>query len=214
MPCRSQFGNQILGRQSAIQQTGKLAKGGTLEQALQQYGGTAGQTAVSRFGEGFNTVTDQLLASTKAAMDAAYRAERTSVLGRLDKIQQETSDKITTLAKAVEDQFTVVGENITEVFDAAKTEVVDVLNRILAGLSSASTPSSVAPSVIPASPDDVPGIGHTGCAPIQEGATAPVPGDVHIHLDGATIFGYDQFARRVAEAQAQNARRAGPWAVA
>ena len=31
----------------------------------------------------------------------------------------------------------------------------------------------------------------------------------YIDLRGATIFGYDEFARRVAEAQAQNAGRSG-----
>lgn len=36
----------------------------------------------------------------------------------------------------------------------------------------------------------------------------------YIDLRGTTIFGYDEFARRVAEAQAQNARRAGIWATA
>jgi hypothetical protein len=36
----------------------------------------------------------------------------------------------------------------------------------------------------------------------------------YIDLRGATIFGYDEFARRVAEAQAMNARRAGIRAVA
>ena len=36
----------------------------------------------------------------------------------------------------------------------------------------------------------------------------------YIDLRGATIFGYDEFARRVAEAQSMNARRSGIRAVA
>jgi hypothetical protein len=36
----------------------------------------------------------------------------------------------------------------------------------------------------------------------------------YIDLRGATIFGYDEFARRVAEVQAINARRSGIRAVA
>jgi hypothetical protein len=39
-------------------------------------------------------------------------------------------------------------------------------------------------------------------------------GGAYIDLRGATIFGYDEFARRVAEAQAQNARRSGALAPA
>jgi hypothetical protein len=37
-----------------FQESGKLLQGGLLEQALLQYGGSAGQTAVSRYGQGFN----------------------------------------------------------------------------------------------------------------------------------------------------------------
>ena len=41
------------------------------------------------------------------------------------------------------------------------------------------------------------------------GGEGPQTTGPYIDLRGATIFGYDEFARRVAEAQAQNARRAG-----
>jgi hypothetical protein len=44
-----------------FQQSGKLLQGGLLEHTIQQCGGTAGQTAVSRYGQGFNTITDQRL---------------------------------------------------------------------------------------------------------------------------------------------------------
>ncbi len=33
-------------------------------------------------------------------------------------------------------------------------------------------------------------------------------------IQNGSVFGYEEFARRVAEAQAQNARRAGIWATA
>jgi hypothetical protein len=39
-------------------------------------------------------------------------------------------------------------------------------------------------------------------------------GEILPDLRGATIYGYDEFARRVAEAQAQNARRSGVIAIA
>jgi hypothetical protein len=44
-----------------------------------------------------------------------------------------------------------------------------------------------------------------------QGANAPDPGTSRPYIDLriAVIFGYDEFARRVAEAQAQNARRSG-----
>ncbi len=44
--------------------------------------------------------------------------------------------------------------------------------------------------------------------PAVEGRQTAGP---YIDLRGAVIFGYDEFERRVAEAQAQNARRSG-WA--
>ncbi len=186
-----------------FQKTGKLAKGGVLEQALLQYGGTAGQTAVDRYGQGFNTVTDQLLSSTKSALDAAYRAERSSVLDALTKVEQETAERITSLMKAVEDQFAVVGSNIAAALDAAKTEVVDVLNKILAELSSdsntgdaSSTGSDAVGTDIPAPADNT-----------DSGAGNSTGNEVHIHMAGATIYGWDDFERRVAEAVVRNSRR-------
>jgi hypothetical protein len=72
-----------------LQQTGKLSRGGLPEQALTQYGRSAGQAAVFRYGQGFNTITERLLAGTKAAMDSAFRRERT---GALDILKKAASD--------------------------------------------------------------------------------------------------------------------------
>jgi len=49
--------------------------------------------------------------------------------------------------------------------------------------------------------------------PVLDGEGRQTTGP-YIDLRGATIFGYEEFARRAAQVQAQNARRAGIWAVA
>jgi len=190
-----------------FQQSGKLLQGGLLEQALQQYGGSAGQTAVSRSGQGFNTVTDQLLAGTKAAMDAAFRTERTGILDILKQAAGDITKQVGDITKPIEDQFTVVSENIQTAFQAAAAAAIAELDKILAKIEEI---KNAAKDIVPE--PVTPGAGDT--LPVEPGPAEPVPPaeasqGTYIDLRGATIFGYDEFARRVAEAQAMNARRAG-----
>ena len=198
-----------------FQQSGKLLQGGLLEQALQQYGGSAGQTAVTRYGQGFNTVTDQLLAGTKAAMDAAFRTERTGILDILKKAAGDITKQVGDITKPIEDQFTVVSTNIQTAFQAAAAAAIAELDKILAKIEEIKTatkdivPAPETPgNEEPVSPE--PGSGETIPNMVEaQGLTG-----AYIDLRGATIFGYDEFARRVAEVQAINARRSGIRAVA
>ena len=197
-----------------FQQSGKLLQGGLLEQALLQYGGSAGQTAVSRYGQGFNTVTDQLLAGTKAAMDAAFRTERTGMLDILKQAAGDITKQVGDITKPIEDQFTVVSTNIQTAFQAAAAAAIAELDKILAKIEEIKTATK---DIVPV--PETPG-GET--VPEEPGSGETIPNMIeaqgttgaYIDLRGATIFGYDEFARRVAEAQAQNARRAGIRAVA
>jgi hypothetical protein len=197
-----------------FRETGKLARGGLLEEALSRYGGSAGQTAVSRYGEGFNTITEQLLSGTKAAMDAAFRSERTGVLDVLKKAADDITAQVSDITKPIEDQFTAVSANIRTAFQSAADAAIAELDRILAKIDEIGKSTSEMLDNIAGS--------ETGTATTEPGrsnlqepvtigggrqATGP-----YIDLRGATIFGYDEFARRVAEAQTQNARRSGALA--
>jgi hypothetical protein len=190
-----------------FQDSGKLLQGGLLEQALSQYGGSAGQTAVSRYGEGFNTVTDQLLAATKAAMDAAFRNERTGVLDILKQAAGDITTQVGNITKPIEDQFTIVSTNIQTAFQTAAAAAIAELDKILAKIEEIKDATKdIVPEPV------TPGAGDT--QPVEPEPVEPVPTaeawqGAYIDLRGATIFGYDEFARRVAEAQALNARRSG-----
>jgi hypothetical protein len=102
-----------------------------LEKALKTYGGNEGQLAVERYGQGFNTITEGLLNTTKQAMDEAYQAAIKDALDYIGTAQKETSDKITTLTMAIESQFTIVSKNITDAITDAKTAVVDALEKLI-----------------------------------------------------------------------------------
>ena len=99
-----------------FQQTGKVPVGGTLYQGIQQYGGNAGQVALDRLNQGFNTITPTLLADTYTRMQDAYQKEITSALDYLGSVQRETVDQIEALDQSINN---------------AKQAVVDVLNAIL-----------------------------------------------------------------------------------
>ena len=122
-----------------FQQSGKLLQGGLLEQARLQYGGSAGQTAVSRYGQGFNTVTDQLLAGTRAAMDAAFRTERTGILDILKKAAGDITRQVGDITRPIEDQFTVLSTNIQTAFQTAAAAAIAELDRILAKIEEIKT---------------------------------------------------------------------------
>ncbi len=102
-----------------------------LRKALLAYGGDEGKTAVERYDQGFNTITQGLLDTTKAAMDEAYQAAVKDALDYIGTVQQETSDKITTLTEAVESQFTIVSNNITDAIGDAKTSLIAELDKLI-----------------------------------------------------------------------------------
>jgi hypothetical protein len=86
---------------SGFEQTGRLTKGGILEQSLWQFGGGAGATALSRYDQGFNTITPGLLDMTKTAMDAAYKAERAMAMDYLKGIADTMQSEIQTVSEAI-----------------------------------------------------------------------------------------------------------------
>jgi hypothetical protein len=111
-----------------------LQAGGALENALLEFGGAAGRIAVERYYQGQNTITQGLLDSTKAAMDKAYQDQIKSALAYIGTVEKETVDKMNTLIESI---------------NAAKSEVVQVLDRILAALTGSTSPegSSAGPNV-------------------------------------------------------------------
>ncbi len=160
-----------------------------LEQALLQYGGSAGQTAVSRYGRGFNTVTDQRLAGTKAAMDAAFRTERTGILDILTRAASDITKQVGDITKPIEDQFTVVSGNIQTAFQAAATAAIAELDRILGEIEEIkdATKDLVPTPVTPGAGDSLseePNPTELRTIPEPQQATG-----AYIDLRGATIFG-------------------------
>jgi hypothetical protein len=114
-----------------------------LEKALKTYGGEEGKLAVERYAQGFNTITEGLLNATKQAMDEAYQAAVKDALDYIGEAQEETSDKITTLTTAVEEQFTIVSKNITDAITDAKQSLVDELEKLInAAVRSGNNPAS------------------------------------------------------------------------
>lgn len=146
-----------------FQKTGKLNS--TIEVALQQFGGAAGQQALAQYAQGFNTITSALLASTKTAMDVAYQRQITDALSYLGTLQQSTNQEITNLTQAVDDQLTLVGDNLkTAISDAAQAVVdqIKLMMQALTGMTSTGqpstpgTPTGVSPGP---SPEPPPGTG-------------------------------------------------------
>jgi len=119
---------------------------GSMLRALGEYGGSEGRAAVEKYREGFNTVSPELLESTRAAMDQAYQSAIRDALSYLGTVEKETADKITTLTAAVETQLAAAGDGISGAIDRAKTEVVDALNRMIVTLVSTKNAEN-APSV-------------------------------------------------------------------
>ncbi len=147
-------------------------------------------------------------------MDAAFRTERTGILDVLKQAASDTTKQVTDITKPIEDQFTVISGNIQTGFQSAATGAIAELDKILAKIEEIKTatkdlvPTTVTPGGSETLPQE-PGPNEPGTVPESQQATG-----AYIDLRGATIFGYEEFARRVAEAQVHNARRAGTWAVA
>jgi len=202
-----------------FQQSGNLSA--YLKQALAQFGGTAGSTALERYAQGFNTVTSSLLEATKAAMDQAYQTAVKDALDYLGTVQQETADKMLTLIDAI---------------NATKIDIVDSLNIMIARLTEIA--ANTAPIVEGGGEDIVPDegdnrgdgferrpdefemiphaasggyVGKTGLAVIHQGETV-VPANqgsitVNINLNGPIYA--DDIENKVAAAWDAVWRRSG-----
>lgn len=132
-----------------------LVPGGTIEQAIRQYGGQAGLTALDNYAKGFNTITPALLQSVKTAMDADYQAKIKSALDYLGTLQRTTNDKITALTTKITDQLRVVQNAIVDALNTAKSEVVTELQKMLVELQRIS--GSTSPAGTTTAPEENPG---------------------------------------------------------
>jgi hypothetical protein len=175
---------------SDFKSTGKLTD--PMKQALLQYGGEAGQTAVSRYGQGFNTISDNLLAQTKAAMDVAYQTEIKGLLGDLADAETKTTSEITTLTTAVTDQFTIVGNKIADAITAAANAVVAEIDVMIGVINHGTTTPAT-----PGGGDTVPVGGDTSVNPDNGGKGDLPPITVNINGD---VYGNADFDSRVAQA--------------
>jgi len=179
---------------SQFQSSGKLIKGGVIEQALLQYGGTAGKTAVERYGEGFNTISAGLLAETKAAMDKAYQDKVKDLLGDLNKAETQVKSEIERLTEAVTTQFDAVGQKITDAIAAAATLVTTEIDTMLHNLKYGVTTVTPNGNTIPGGT----GIGDNGTVPGDNNGDTKIP-DITINING-DVYGNADFDARVAQA--------------
>jgi hypothetical protein len=179
---------------SNFQSNGRLTD--TMRQALLQFGGSAGQTAVSRYDQGFNTISSQLLADTKAAMDQAYQNQVKGLLGDLTDAENRTTSEITRLTDAVTTQFDAVGNKIADAIAAAATAVSAEIDVMLHNLKTGNTVT------------DTTG-GNTGTVPGGNGGdTVPDNPDtggkgdlppITVNING-DVYGNADFDARVAQA--------------
>jgi hypothetical protein len=111
----------------------KLDKGGLIAQGLLQYGGAAGAEALRLyFDEGINTITPDLLKKTGGIIDAAFKAERDTVLKYLADVADPLMDMIDDITGRLTTQFDIVSANITAAFELAKSKVIGILDEIYA----------------------------------------------------------------------------------
>lgn len=198
-----------------------LEKGGILEQALWKFGGAGGTTALQNYASGFNTITPDLLAATKAAMDASYQSAIKSTLDYLGTAQKETADKIGTMTTAVTGEFDAVGKNISDATAAAAKDVIGELDLMLQALNQIIANTAPAGSGIGADAVDVPAAASGGLVRVHdqeavldrdqtrnllrnEGGAGPT-----IILQGP-IYGWNDFVEKVREAGIDLKRR-GAW---
>lgn len=105
-----------------FQQTGAMSSG--IQQALSQYGGAAGSTALSRYASGFNTITPGLLSSTYERIQQAYQSEISNALSYLGAVQKDTSTQLDIMTSEIETakqdlvtELDLILQKITEVAD-------------------------------------------------------------------------------------------------
>lgn len=209
---------------SDFNRTGKLVRGGVLEQALYQFGGAAGTTAIERYRSGFNTITPGLLDQTKAALDKAYKDELKTSLGYLRDIEKKTNDEISALNDTVDKQLELVRTNVVDALDKSRTEIVAELNLMLDKLSeiATNTAPAAAPVITPPAPTTTTDTGDGGAGDTIGGfpgreeysfaSTAPSY-MVNVTVTGDN-YGIDSLARRltnvVEDALTDIRRRGGP----
>ncbi len=179
---------------SDFQSSGVLTD--AMRQALIQYGGTAGQTAVSRYDQGFNTISSGLLADTKAAMDQAYQDKVKELLGDLATAQDKTTSQIQTLTDSMMGAFDTVGNKISDAISAAATAVVAEIDVMLQNLKTANTGADASgntgvPVVGTGGAGDTGDNGDTGSQPKMPTVNVTINGDV---------YGADDFNQKVAQA--------------
>lgn len=195
---------------SQFQQTSTLAPQGLLEQALSQYGGAAGATAISNYAAGFNTITPLLLTDTFDNLQAAYQDQITKTLDYLNQFRSQTVQKITDLDATIND---------------AKKSVVDELDKILASLDQIVSNTALSPTVptapvtiteagnpvVPANPDltniaiplPTPGRGAT-----QWPSPAPQYQTVHIHMENSVFYSPEEWEDKLEQGLISLRRRA------
>lgn len=172
---------------------GALGGGPVSEQLLgilSEYGGAAGQLAVGRYAQGFNTITAQLLESTNAAMTAAYSEEVQSALDYLAEIGEQTTSEIQQLMDVMENELSIVSENIVNALNEAREELVAALNDVILALYRNPELENNPPYQFPAGTTDI------TPTPAQTG-TSYYPQFVF----NGDIYGYDDFVARIGDAQ-------------
>ncbi len=105
-----------------------------LRNFLLTYGGGAGASAVAKYEQGFNTITQGLLNLVGQNIEAKYQDEVKSLLAYLGEVQESTNDEIVNLNTAIEDEFEIVSGNITEALDTAKMAVVGTIDAMIASI--------------------------------------------------------------------------------
>jgi len=167
----------LIGMKSAMegaQPFGKLTD--TLRQALLSYGGSEGSLAVERYGQGVNTLSADLLASTRDAMNQAYLDSVKDALGYLQTAQDETVDKMTA---------------ITDAINASKMDIVAELDKILYAITGTSGNQGVITNPVNS---------HGGATPEQYMQLLRSGQSGQPIVINGNIYGWDDFVAKVRQA--------------
>ena len=103
---------------------------------LSQYGGEEGKIAAENLLNGVNTVSDQLLATTKANMDAALAKEKESMFDYLDEAEQGLKDRAESIKQSMQAEFDAVATSIEEAFNSARESAITAIDDIIERLAS------------------------------------------------------------------------------
>ncbi len=181
-----------------------------LQDALAKFGGDEGQLALQMYKQGFNTLTQDLLDKTKAAMDRSYQESIQDALDYLGNVGDETNQQITELTSTVEDQLQIASDNLEEAVNTAREDVVEALDKILIaiyeqGESAGETAAAEVPSLANGGE-----VLKTGLAIVHEGERFDGGNGFgpQVALQNCTIYGYDDFVEKVRQAGIDLERRA------